>query len=134
MTKLTAKQALFIKEYLIDLNATLAAIRAGYSKKTAGVMGFENLKKPNIVEEITKALAKRSEKTEITAELVLRQIQEDRQKAIELGQISVAMRGNELLGKHIGCFVDRVEIKEVSDIDKMSKEEIQKELKALEPR
>ncbi|MBP5144120.1 terminase small subunit, partial [Pseudomonas chlororaphis] len=43
---LTQKQRLFVDEYLIDLNATQAAIRAGYSKRTAGQIGDENLKKP----------------------------------------------------------------------------------------
>lgn len=45
---LTAKQEKFCYEYCIDFNATQAAIRAGYSEKTAGIIGFENLKKPNI--------------------------------------------------------------------------------------
>ena len=49
---LTRKQEAFVNEYLIDFNATQAAIRAGYSKRTAGVIGHENLKKPNIAEEI----------------------------------------------------------------------------------
>ena len=50
--KLTAKQQRFCDEYLIDLNATQAAIRAGYSKKTAGAIGTENLQKPSIKEYI----------------------------------------------------------------------------------
>ena len=54
--KLTAKQQRFCDEYLVCLNATLAAINAGYSKKTAGVIGVENLKKPNIKEYIEKRL------------------------------------------------------------------------------
>ncbi len=49
---LTAKQRRFVEGYLIDLNATQAAIRAGYSEKTAGQVGFENLKKPQIRAEI----------------------------------------------------------------------------------
>ncbi len=56
-TKMTTKQKLFCDEYLIDLNATQAAIRAGYSQKTAGAMGAENLKKPYIREYIDKRLA-----------------------------------------------------------------------------
>lgn len=52
MAKMTAKQQRFCDEYLIDLNATQAAIRAGYSKKTAGVTAAENLKKPKIQEYI----------------------------------------------------------------------------------
>ena len=55
--KLTAKQQRFCDEYLIDLNATQAAIRAGYSKKTAGVIATENLQKPNIKEYIEKRMA-----------------------------------------------------------------------------
>ena len=50
--KLTDKQRRFCEEYCIDLNATQAAIRAGYSKDTAGVIGCENLKKPNVAEYI----------------------------------------------------------------------------------
>ena len=59
MAKMTAKQMRFCDEYLIDLNATQAAIRAGYSKKTAGVMAAENLKKPIIQEYINKRMAEK---------------------------------------------------------------------------
>lgn len=55
--KLTAKQAIFAAEYLKDFNATQAAIRAGYSKKTAGAIGAENLKKPQIQSAIKAAMA-----------------------------------------------------------------------------
>lgn len=54
--KLTAKQQRFCDEYLVDLNATQAAIRAGYSKKTAYSIGQENLKKPEISEYIKKRM------------------------------------------------------------------------------
>ena len=57
--KLTAKQQRFCDEYLIDLNATQAAIRAGYSEKTAGVIGAENLTKPNIREYVEKRMAEK---------------------------------------------------------------------------
>ena len=56
MAELTAKQERFINEYIKDLNATQAAIRAGYSKKTAGVQGSTLLKNPNVSEEIKKRL------------------------------------------------------------------------------
>jgi phage terminase small subunit len=72
--KLTAKQELFVKEYLIDLNATQAAIRAGYSEKTAEVIASENLRKPNITSAIQKAMDKRSKRLEISAESVLQEI------------------------------------------------------------
>lgn len=57
MAKLTAKQRRFCDEYLIDLNATQAAIRAGYSERTARVIGQENLLKPAIKEYIDKRMA-----------------------------------------------------------------------------
>lgn len=57
--KLTAKQQRFCDEYLIDLNATQAAIRAGYSKKTAGAIATENLQKPYIKEYIEKRMAEK---------------------------------------------------------------------------
>jgi phage terminase small subunit len=68
---LTPKQEAFVAEYLIDLNATQAAIRAGYSEKTARQVGAENLSKPDIAEAIAKAQAARSEKTGIDAAWVL---------------------------------------------------------------
>lgn len=58
-SKLTAKQQRFCDEYLIDLNATQAAIRAGYSKKTAKVIATENLTKPAISEYIEKRMAEK---------------------------------------------------------------------------
>lgn len=74
MSKLTAKQARFVDEYLIDLNATQAAIRAGYSKRSAGQIGEENLKKPEIQKAIQDAQQKRSERTEITQDRVLQEL------------------------------------------------------------
>ncbi|WP_082017872.1 terminase small subunit [Leisingera sp. ANG-Vp] len=71
---LTAKQERFVAEYLIDLNATQAAIRAGYSAKTAHSVGHENLRKPEIAKAIQEAQAKRSEKTGITQERVLQEL------------------------------------------------------------
>nr|DAG62615.1 MAG TPA: Terminase small subunit [Caudoviricetes sp.] len=59
MAKLTAKQQRFCDEYLIDLNATQAAIRAGYSEKNARNIASENLAKPNIREYIDNRLAEK---------------------------------------------------------------------------
>lgn len=74
MAKLTNKQQRFIEEYLIDLNATQAAIRAGYSVKTAKDMGCENLAKPNIQEAIGKAIAWRSKRTGINQDRVVEEL------------------------------------------------------------
>ena len=71
---MTAKQKRFVEEYLIDLNATQAAIRAGYSPDTASVIGCENLIKPKIKSAIDKAIAERSKRTGINADRVIREI------------------------------------------------------------
>lgn len=71
MAKLTAKQQRFCDEYLIDLNATQAAIRAGYSVTSARDIGCENLTKPNIQEAIGKAMAERSKRTGINQDRVV---------------------------------------------------------------
>ncbi len=67
MPKLSEKQRRFVAEYLIDLNATQAAIRAGYSAKTARSVGSENLTKPDIAAAIAKAQQKVEKKAEWTA-------------------------------------------------------------------
>lgn len=69
--KFTVKQRTFIEEYLVDLNATQAAIRAGYSRKTAKEIGCENLSKPNIQEAIRVAMDERSQRTGVTVDRVL---------------------------------------------------------------
>jgi phage terminase small subunit len=71
---LNSKQQRFVDEYLIDLNATQAAIRAGYSARTAGAIGDENLKKPEIAAAVEKAIAERSERTKITQDRVLSEL------------------------------------------------------------
>ena len=71
---LNAKQRRFVEEYLLDLNATQAAIRAGYSAKTASAQSFDLLRKPEIASAIQEAMQKRSEKTGITAERVLAEL------------------------------------------------------------
>jgi phage terminase small subunit len=71
---LNKKQKRFCQEYIIDLNATQAAIRAGYSEKTAGIQSFHLLKKPNIQSVIQKALENRSIRTQITQDRVLEEL------------------------------------------------------------
>jgi len=72
--ELTPKQAAFVREYLIDLNATQAAIRAGFSEKTAGRQAVELLNKTHVKAAVDAASAKRAEKLEISAERVLTEI------------------------------------------------------------
>lgn len=71
---LTDKQRRFVDEYLVDLNATQAAIRAGYSQKTAASIGEENLRKPEIAKAVQDAQAARAKRTEITQDMVLREL------------------------------------------------------------
>jgi phage terminase small subunit len=71
---LTPRQQRFVEEYLVDLNATQAAIRAGYSKKTADTIGLQLLRKTWVAEAIATAQAKRAEKAEITAAKVLAEV------------------------------------------------------------
>lgn len=74
MARLTAKQKRFCDEYMIDLNATQAAIRAGYSPASAKEIGSENLTKPDIASRINKAMAERSRRTGVNADRVVREL------------------------------------------------------------
>ena len=71
---MTKKQKRFIEEYLIDLNATQAVIRAGYSPDTAKSIGSENLTKPDIQARIAKAMAERSKRTGVNADRVVMEL------------------------------------------------------------
>ena len=89
---LTDRQQRFVEEYLTDLNATQAAIRAGYSEDTARAIGCENLTKPDIAAAIEAAMAERSKRVQITADEVLRELVD-----VALGDV------NELIEHRIGC-------------------------------
>lgn len=131
---LTARQSRFVDEYLKDLSATQAAIRAGYSKKTAAVVGFENLRKPKIANAIQERMNYRSQRTQIDADFVLHGIAKNIKRCeqaepvtdrngdpvmVETEDGSVApafkydatnaLKGYELLGKHLKLFTDKVD-------------------------
>jgi phage terminase small subunit len=106
---LTPRQERFVAEYLIDLNATKAAIRAGYSAKTAEQGGAQLLRNIKVSAAIAGGIAKRAGKLEITAEKVLRDLEEVRVLAIKDGAYGPAAKAIELHGKHIGMFVERTE-------------------------
>ena len=72
--KLTAKQVRFVDEYLVDFNATQAAIRAGYKAKTAHVIGAENLRKPKIAEEIARRQKDLQKRTEVSQDRVVKEL------------------------------------------------------------
>ncbi|AXN29566.1 terminase small subunit [Pseudomonas aeruginosa] len=73
---LTRKQRLFVDEYLIDLNATQAAIRAGYSTRRATEIGYQLLQRPEVAQAIQAAMAERSKRTEVEADYVIRRLRE----------------------------------------------------------
>jgi phage terminase small subunit len=103
---LTPKQERFVAEYLIDLNATRAALAAGYSEKTARSTGAENLTKPDIVAAVATAQGHRTERTNITQDYVLESIFEamERCKKADSFNATGVFKGAELLGKHLGMF------------------------------
>ena len=103
MPKLTEKQKRFCEEYLIDLNATQAAIRAGYAAKNARVIASQNLAKVNIQQYISERMQDRSKRTEITADTVLGELAKIAAADVEI-KGSDKMKALELLGKHLGLF------------------------------
>lgn len=74
MAELTAKQEAFCQEYLLDLNATQAAIRAGYSENTAGAIGAENLTKPEIASRVRDLMGKRMARVQLDQDWVLQRL------------------------------------------------------------
>ena len=111
---MTDKQITFVQEYLIDLNATQAAIRAGYSAKTACAIGTENLAKPVIKHAITLLMSMRSQRMKITADEVLADIEKIKQDAMRsmkgmMINHQAGLKACELQGRHLQMFVDKVE-------------------------
>jgi phage terminase small subunit len=103
---LTPKQEHFVEEYLIDLNATQAAIRAGYSEKTADQQGHQLLKKTLVSAAIAEAQAERSARTSVTQDYVLESIVSAMERCKQDHTFNAAgvFKGAELLGKHLGLF------------------------------
>ena len=123
MKKLTQKQQRFVDEYIISGNATQAAIRAGYSKKTARFVGAENLTKPNIKDELEKRNAEiKSQKTMDMQEVMERLAAIARGETVEQQvtnkgtvveiepKISDQIRAMELIGKRYGAWTDKKEV------------------------
>lgn len=98
---LTTKQRRFVDEYLIDLNATQAAIRAGYSTKRADAIGYENLRKPDIAEAIASAMKAREQRIEVDADYVFKRL-------VEIDQMDV-----------LDILTDSMSFKPVSDWPKV---------------
>lgn len=133
LSKLTLKQKRFADEYIISANATAAAIKAGYSKKTARSIGQENLTKPDIKAYIDERLEKLKSEKIATQEEVLQYLTsimrgDQQEKTLisvgEFGQKIVdidvgakdRIKAAELLGKRYRLFTDKVEMDVSSDI------------------
>ncbi len=128
---MTPKQQRFVQEYLIDLNATQAAIRAGYSKKTAKQIGQENLTKPDVKTAIDKALDDRAKETKVDQKYVIDNLIELVERCMQRAPVT-DMRGNQIqdeegrdvwrfdskgantalttLAKHLGMLTDKVQM------------------------
>jgi len=116
---LTPKQQRFVEEYLVDLNATRAAIRAGYSEKTANVEGPKHLVKPGIAAAIKEKQDKLSKRTELTQEWVLERLKAIAEVQVAQGvnehvKASDAISALEKIGKHLGMFVTKVETRDMT--------------------
>ncbi len=124
---MTEKQKRFCDEYLVDCNATQAAIRAGYSKKTAYSIGLNNLKKPEIREYIDEQLEQLHDQNTADAQEVMRYLTtvmrgEHKEQILQLvgdgvqqiANIDVSARERlkaaELIGKRYGLFKDNVDV------------------------
>ena len=121
---LTPKQKRFVQEYLIDMNGTQAAIRAGYSKKTAKEIASENLTKLNIQKALQARMDKITAKTELSVQNVLndlletrdicasvmKQTDEEGTETVDTAAVNGRIKSNELLGKHLRIFTDKIEL------------------------
>lgn len=166
MAGLSDKQRRFVEEYLVDLNATQAAIRAGYSEKTAGQAAFNLFKKVEIQNAISEAQNARSKRTQITQDRVLQEFAKigfsdirslftedgnlrplsalDADAAAALSSVEVVTKNlgdGEVeyvhkiklwdkvgsltqIGRHLGMFVDKTEVRTVKKIEDMTDEEL----------
>jgi len=107
---LNRKRAAFVREYLKDLNATAAAIRAGYSAKTADHCGPRLLRFAPVRSAVDAAIAARAEKLGLSAERVLTAIERIATKAEDADEYASALKGHELLGKHLKLFTEKHEV------------------------
>jgi len=155
--KLTAKQQCFVDEYLIDRNATQAAIRAGYSEKTAGATGNENLKKPEIQQAINERIKIRSERTEISQDYVIKTIVDTIERCMQHRPVmnkdgshvmvetedgeyvpayqfdaASVLKGTDQLGRHLKMFTDKVELSGSLKMDDLTDEQLEARIAALE--
>lgn len=123
MKKLNERQKRFCQEYTKDLNGKQAAIRAGYSAKTAEVQASKLLRNPKVSEYLQSLMDKRAKKVELTAEDVLKDIMDTRDtcrdlmvrftddgERVDMAALNGRNKANELLGKHLRLFTEKMEV------------------------
>ena len=108
--QLTAKQEAFCREYCVDFNATQAAIRAGYSERSANQMAAENMAKHGVKERIAELQKTHNKKIDLNREYVINNIQEIAELAKNDANFNAALKALELLGKHLAIFTEKKEI------------------------
>ncbi|TQE92917.1 MAG: terminase small subunit [Spiribacter salinus] len=104
--ELTDMQAAFVEEYLIDLNATQAAIRAGYKNAS---YGRELRTKTHVKEAIARRRAKRQQRTEVTQDMVIEGLLKEARRDGEDSSHGARVGAWKALGKHVGMFVEQSE-------------------------
>ena len=121
MKKLTNKETAFCNEYIVDLNGTQAATRAGYSKKTACAIASENLRKPHIQEYIVELQRERTERLHISQDNIVKNLlhaldialgkeityvpnRDGKSDEVRKTDLPSVLKIQEMLGKHIGFF------------------------------
>ena len=109
MAKLTPKQQRFVDEYLIDLNATQAAIRAGYSEKTAQEQSSRMLSNVIVSDAIRQAQQERQKRTLVTQDDVIRGLLTEAEWQGEGSSHSARVSAWAHLGKHLNMFTDKIE-------------------------
>ena len=126
---MSPKQQRFAEEYVIDHNATQAAIRAGYSPKTAYSQGQRLLKNVEVAEAVRAKEVRLSRKIEVTVAFLTEELEEARVLAMENGQASAAVQATMGKAKLHGLLVDRSEVKMMSD---MTLEQVRERIKQIE--
>src|ERR1044072_334671 len=107
---LTGMQKQFCEEYLKDMNATQAVLRAGYKTKHPNRIAFQLMENQAIRITIDALRAERNKSTDVTKDFVLRGIQKAIRLAEEANNLNALLRGHELLARHLGMFIERTEI------------------------
>lgn len=108
MAKLTAKQDRFCDEYLIDCNGTQAAIRSGYSERTANRIASQLLAKKEIQEAIAERQKRLSENLDFDVLELKKRLLRNEKRAFDMGEIQASNKALELLGRSIGAFTDNI--------------------------